>query len=61
MSQRVEAERRQFGVRHLDVDLFVLNAEQLDLLDVRQLPQLAADASASRRSAARSKPSPVSA
>ncbi|TLD45621.1 MAG: hypothetical protein FAZ92_02110 [Accumulibacter sp.] len=42
--ERVEPERCQLGVRHFDVDLLVLHAEQLDLLHVRQLPQFAADA-----------------
>jgi hypothetical protein len=60
--QRIEAERRQLGVRHLDVDLLVLHADQLDLLDVGHLPQFARRCGRPRwRSAARSKPSPVSA
>jgi hypothetical protein len=42
--QRIEAERRQLGVRNLDVDLLVLDADHLDLLHVGHLPQFAADA-----------------
>jgi len=32
--QRIQTERRQLGVRNLDVDLFFLDADQLDFLDV---------------------------
>ncbi len=42
--QRIEPERRQLGVRDLDVDLFFLDADQLDFLDVGHLPQFAGDA-----------------
>ena len=38
------AQRCQFGVGQIDIDLFVLNAENLDLADVGHAQQFVADA-----------------
>ena len=58
----VNAERRELGVRDLDVDLLLLLAEEIDLGDVGHAQQLGAHAIGVFLQLARSvKPSPVSA